>query len=307
MAGVGFGGSPRMALLMGLTSGVNKAEERERAKQREDILNRQATAQIAESESRIARTAAAEERARRNEVEAAAQAERDAEAAAVEEQETAARMQSIADLVVAANPDITPEQALAIAPNLPAQTVNRLLNPNGDEVDALNPLETARARDVNANADEQEEENRLNAAVRDLRNSPEGLRIRRTLISGDERGLELAVTSATGGEDPLHNMDAVEAYIFEIQPKDDQGNMRLTDGQKEAARSDGELGAEAMILKYEGSLEKAIEVATRQITQSPATDPYIAAIQSEILKSLRRRLNDSGGTGLPSVSQITGN
>lgn len=305
MAGVGFGGSPRMALLMGLTSGVNKAEERERAKQREDVLNRQANAQIAESESRIARTAAAEERARRNEMEAAAQAERDAEAAAVQEQETAARMQSIADLVVAANPDITPEQALAIAPNLPAQTVNRLLNPNGDEVGALDPLESARARDVTANAVEQEEENRLNAAVRDLRNSPEGLRIRRLLLSGDEQGLEFAVTSATGGEDPLHSMDAVETYIAEIQPKDEQGNMKLTDGQKEAARISGATAAEGLIQKA-GSLEAAIAIMTRQVTEAAATDPYTAAVQAEILKALRGKMSDTG-SGLPSVSQITGN
>jgi len=287
-----------MALLMGLTQGFNKHQETKRSRERESILNAQAQQQIAESQERIARNEAATQRAN----EEAERAQKEEEATALEE---AGRLDTVAELIVAGNPEITIEQARAMAPNVPADTVNRLLQP----ADAAGPddptdLDVARTADLQARTAEQELENQRENELRDLRNSQEGLRLRRNLMNGDQTGLELAITAATGGAQPLHSMEAVEAYLEEIQPTDDNGVVKLSDGQKRAAAIRGATAAEALI-QQQGSLEAAIAVLTRQVNTAPSDDPFIAATQAEMMRELQSRFEDAreGGTELQQLTE----
>jgi len=277
----GFGGSASLALLSGIFTGANKAEEATRTQARENLLNEQTQAQIDESHSRT-------ERLRRQAKDQRIADERNAAEAQADEAAENTRFDAIAGMIMQRSPEMTPEEAGALAREAPAGTLNQFLQP--DDIQVLSDLDAARLAEIEARTAERERENSMESRVSDLTNSPEGLRIRGALVDGDRVALELAIASARGSPaDGIagHDEETILAYIDAVQPKDDDGVIRLTDSQKSAARVRG-TGMATSIVQRAGSIEAAIAAVTNQILTATPDNPFDEAQVNETLRALER-------------------
>jgi len=277
----GFGGSASLALLTGIFSGQNKAAEEKRTIARQNVLNQATQAQIDESKARI-------ERQERDEQKQRAQERRLDLETRQEEEHNQRRLGTVAGLIQRNQPDLSDEEAFALAEVAPAATLNQMLKPA--EVEELSALDRARLAEIEARTAEREAENSAEAQIRDLTNSPEGLRIRQALVDGDKAALEIAVAAARGSGvpgEPGFDETTILQYMDSVQPKDEEGNIRLTDSQKSAARVRG-AGMAQRIVQQAGSIEAAIAGVTQQIMNGGADNEFDRAQQNETLKALER-------------------
>ena len=290
----GFGGSASMALLTGIFRGANKADEEKRKVARENILNEYTQQQIDESQMRI-------ERQQQNEARARSEARRADLEARNDEALEAQRLGTMAGLIQKRQPDLSDEEAMALVTQAPAGTLNHLLTPEDQE--QLRPQDEALVRQRAAQAERLERENSFESRMSNFRNDPVALRMRQALVDGDRTALELAMTAARGAgtpEDPGHDEEIIMSFLEEVQPKDDQGNIRLTDAQKGAARVRGQGMAERMV-QAAGSIEAAIAMATADILGAPADNAFDTAQQSETLRALERMQKERDGAEEPSA------
>ena len=279
----GFGGSASLALLTGIFQGQNKAAEEKREAERQRTLNRLAEQQVTESQQRIVR--------QQREMKNAARVQAQEAAREVQEEDNLQKYhQTIGGIIQRNNPDLTMDEAIAIAQHAPAGTLNRYLDPQSQE--ELSALDQIRAEQVAEQVRESRRENDMEEGIMNLQNSPEGLRLRTALLNGDAVGLRLARTSAMGSPAdgiPGHDPAVIDAYLERIQPKNEDGTVRLTTQQGRAARARGAQVAEALIQRT-GSIEAAIAATTRQIDSGVAgDDPYADALLQETLVALEAK------------------
>lgn len=278
----GFGGSAALSLLTGLARGYNEHEERKREEARKGLSEEYTRQQIDESKERVSRLRRQEAENRRIAQETAA---REAEEAAQEAQ----RRETVAGMIVRANPTMSPEEANALIDVVPPTVLSDYLNP--EDAEELNRLEALRAEDLALRNEQRRQEMDVEAQMTRLRNSPEGLRIRRAVLDGDEEELEIAVTAATGHPtDPVATQEAVLAYIDEVQPKNQDGTIRLTPEQRARAASDGRAMAESLVMQNGGSVERALINVKNDLANQQPDNPFDIELAAEVVKQLETLL-----------------